>query len=71
MMTTKNTDLCFHQAPIKIVKWFECIKFKRNAIGRVINVATQIFEFLKRDARKISEYVKRRNGRLKLDFLKG
>ena len=44
------------------------IEFKYYAIGRVINVAMQILEFLDRNAGKISEYVERRNSRLKLDI---
>ena len=41
--------------------------FDQHAIGRVIKVAMRIFEFRDRNAGKISEYVERRNGRLKLD----
>ena len=59
-------DLCFLQAPIKPVKPAVCITLKHHAIRRVINVAMQILEFLDRNTGKIYEYVKRRNGGLKL-----
>jgi len=59
-------DLCFLQAPIKPVKPIVCTQLKHHAIWRIVNVGMQILEFLDWNVGKIYEYVKRRNGGLKL-----
>jgi len=60
-------NLCFLQAPMKVIERKVCIVFKGDAIRRVINLIMQFFERLDRKVGKIYQYVKRRQSGLKVD----
>jgi hypothetical protein len=63
-----ESDLCFLQAPIKVIERVVRIELKDHAIRRVIDLVMQFLECLDRKLSKIYEYVKRHQSGLKLDI---